>query len=117
MISLELAKLLKEKGYPQTSRISWYKHKFGATTLLDDRIPDINTKYWKKTYAAPDLIDVLDWLEKEYGCTRLYLQRFTNDYIQAELITALTNGVSFGGGKTRLEAIENAVLKVLEGKK
>ena len=107
MISLKLAKLLKEKGYRQVK-------------VTDRKISNPN---WSKEtgtlpyYSVPDLIDVLDWLEKEYGYTKLYLQRYANDYIQAELITALTNGVSFGGGKTRSEAIENAVLKVLEGKK
>jgi hypothetical protein len=92
MISLKLAKALKEAGYAQED----YSDHF-----LDDGY----------IYACPDTLEILDFLEKEKGIVNVQMNNYEC------LLMSEYNQEYLGKGKTRQEAFTNAVLRVLEDKK
>jgi hypothetical protein len=121
-VSLEAARLLKEKGYNEVTKAAWCGI-FGEMKIAPQIGGYRNSDYSDdiKLYSAPTKSEAIDWLEsKGMRINIIY------DWLECRWYFTIINGsptvksiteleVSDSGFyKTRLEAEEAAIIKALE---
>lgn len=111
-VSLETAKLLKEKGYDGDAEYAY--HEIGDFSHWGRNVNDIDY-----LYAAPTKSEVIDWLEDKGLIVenRYYSNRENNGGRWAAYINRKDNWGYVALGKyylTRLAAEEAAIIKALE---
>ena len=121
-VSLEAARLLKEKGYNEQTKAAWcgvfgdFMIASGVGAYQNSAYPD-----YIKIYSAPTKAEAIDWLEnKEHRINIIY------DWIECKWYFTIINGSPTVKSitelevsdsvfyKTRLEAEEAAIIKALE---
>jgi len=93
-VDLELAKELKENGFPQDSEFYWNLHKAGGSAFpLDDNLNKKLASYKEKigidgvcyaTYSAPTSDELLKELPKEINDYILEIVRYEDGTIEAD---------------------------------
>ena len=118
-VPLEMAKQLKEKGYPQLDN-EWYYNLNGEIKLYQDldegykeECPIMLAHYY---FAAPTYHEVIDWLREQYGlivCVGFSVARCWT-WSVGRLREILTLGAYGEKESTREKALNVAILKALE---
>ena len=116
MISIKLAQALKEAGYPQDETfLVKLEYPDGTAETLSRTHYLTHRQYEHTLYACPFEFKILDWLEKEHGLDIFTIELNLNPE-EPYMVHIDTGFIYTGTGKSRQEAFENAVLKVLEAK-
>lgn len=106
-VSLEVAKLLKEKGYDRD--VSYAYDKYGALGFYGRNVNNL-----EEMYSAPTISEVIDWLDRKIhigiGYDDLH-SKWHYDITPVIPGTKAINNLSFS---TRLEAEEAAIIEALE---
>lgn len=114
-VSLEAAKLLKEKGYDRECMAYYQNDEFRPYSLTRSGLSMYNKNAapdYMNQYSAPTKAEAIDWLESKGMCIVVIRRTIDNEvgwryaiYNQTEIIS---------GFKTRLEAEEAAIIKACE---
>lgn len=108
-VSLEAARLLKEKGYDGDAEYAY--HEIGNFSHWGRNVNDIDY-----LYAAPTKSEAIDWLESK-GCILEVLKSYKGIWFYVIKTSEPGSYVSDSGdnySSTRLEAEEAAIIKALE---
>lgn len=113
-VSLEAARLLKEKGYKRD-----VNHFYNENGFLHDLVYEENYNYFQMSnndldldhYAAPTKAEAIDWLESKGMCIVVIRRTIDNKVGWRYVIYSQTEIIS--GFSTRLEAEEAAIIKAL----
>lgn len=105
-VSLEIAKLLKEKGYNEET-ICYYNN---DTLYLGNGSNNYNA--YALQLSAPTKAEAIDWLESKGMCIVVIRRTIDNEVGWCYVIYSQTEIIS--GFSTRLEAEEAAIIKALE---
>ena len=104
-VSLEAARLLKEKGY----RERYHAYYFGDSNLRKGGYRGDSWYDSPDFYPAPTKSEVIDWLESKGMCIVVVRRTINNEVGWRYVIYGQTEIIS--GFKTRLEAEEAAIIK------
>ena len=107
-VSLEAARLLKEKGY----RERYHAYYFGDSNLRKGGYRGDSWYDSPDFYPAPTKSEVIDWLESKGLVIVVFRRTINNEVGWRYVIYNQTEIIS--GFKTRLEAEEAAIIKALE---
>ena len=115
-VSLEAARLLKEKGYDREC-VAYYQHgtfyPYAINTQRELSITNKNaTPAYMEQYSAPTKAEAIDWLESKGMCIVVIRRIIDNEVGWRYVIYSQTEIIS--GFSTRLEAEEAAIIKALE---
>lgn len=115
-VSLEAARLLKEKGYDREC-VAYYQHgTFYPYAINTQRELSITNKNaapaYMEQYSAPTKAEAIDWLESKGMCIVVVRRTINNKVGWRYVIYSKTEIIS--GFSTRLEAEEAAIIKACE---
>lgn len=114
-VSLEVARLLKEKGYNEV--VESYYDTLGelneVRSIFQNSVADNSFLHrFGDYYAAPTKAEAIDWLESKGMCIVVVRRTINNKVGWRYVIYSQTEIIS--GFSTRLEAEEAAIVKALE---
>ena len=112
-VSLEAARLLKEKGYNEVTKAAWCGI-FGEMKIAPQIGGYRNSDYSDdiKLYSAPTKSEAIDWLESKGVIVEIqYYQESSTWSYAIYCICYMSSDEEF---QTRLEAEEAAIIKALE---
>ena len=101
-VSLEAARLLKEKGYNEETE---YTIDNNGRIWMGEYIDDCD-------FPCPTKAEVIDWLESKGMCIVVFRRTIDNEVGWRYVIHGQTEIIS--GFKTRLEAEETAIIRACE---
>lgn len=110
-VSLEVARLLKEKGYNEKC-ISYYQD--NCREIYYSFCGERNSDWEERCVSAPTKAEAIDWLDKKIKISIDYSDLWSTwnyDITPVRPGTKIINNLSF---KTRLEAEEAAIIDALE---
>jgi hypothetical protein len=117
-VSLEAARLLKEKGYDREC-VAYYQHeRFHPYSVDLSSLSTYNKNdapAYMEQYSAPTKDEAIDWLESEGMCIIVFRRTIDNKVEWRYVIHGYTEIIS--GFQTRLEAKDAAIInacKLLE---
>lgn len=109
-VSLEAARLLKEKGYNNYSTV--YDCSVEGNILLNQKPIYGEWAEDKDVYPCPTKAEAIDWIESKGMCIVVIRRTIDNEIEWRYVIYNQTEIIS--GFSTRLEAEEAAIIKALE---
>ena len=123
-VSLEAARLLKEKGYDEKVEYMYDDSILTSIRVLTNSQID---RYYRNMYGTPTKAEAIDWLESKGIVVELaydndelqkddsewvyYIYQYDNDGLLDETVSSWGMGEIYD---TRLEAEEAAIIKALE---
>lgn len=109
-VSLEAARLLREKGYNEKCTFAYTDISNGSD--INGRIVFNCNDYPVGIYPCPTKAEAIDWLERKGMCIVVIRRTIDNKVGWRYVIYNQTEIIS--GFSTRLEAEEDAIIKALE---
>lgn len=116
-VSLEAARLLKEKGYDREC-VAYYQHERFHPYSVDLFKLSINNKNaappYMEQYSAPTKAEAIDWLESKGIVVEALYLRFEQKWFYDVFVLSTRESYTSDDFLTRLEAEEAAIIKALE---
>lgn len=114
-VSLEAARLLKEKGYNEVTNGVWNGF-FGDMRISPQNGGYRNLDYPDdmQLYSAPTKAEAIDWLESKGIIVETFYLRFDQEWFYDVFVLSTRESYTSDDLHSRLEAEEAAIIKALE---
>jgi hypothetical protein len=112
-VSLEAARLLKEKGYNEKVEKA-YATMNNGTTIKVLQVVHNNKELPELCYSCPTKAEAIDWLESKGIVVEAFYLRFEQEWFYDVFVLSTRESYTSDDLHSRLEAEEAAIIKALE---